>query len=252
MVTLSKLLAYLDKLLNSQSFSDYCPNGLQVAGRNRVKTLVTGVTASQALLSEAVKLQADAILVHHGYFWRGEDAKLIGIKHQRIKTLIQHDISLIAYHLPLDVHPVFGNNKQLAKLLAIEVEQVYDIERTPGLLWVGRLKQQLTGEAFAQKIKHSLKREPLHISNNNKLITRVAWCTGAAQDFIEQAASYGVDAYVTGEVSERTFHLAHELGIHFYAAGHHATERYGVRALGEHLAEQFGIHCRFVDIENPA
>jgi len=251
MVSLQELMAYLDELLEPQRFNDYCPNGLQVAGKPIVKKLVVGVSASQSLIDEAIRLKADAILVHHGYFWRGEDPRITGIKQQRIRKLLQHEISLIAYHLPLDAHPIYGNNVQLAKILDIDVEHSYDIERIPNLLWVGSLQHATPGSALAQKIGQILKREPLYLTGSDKLISKIAWCTGAAQDFIEQAASHGVDAYITGEVSERTFHFVQETGLHFYAAGHHATERYGVQALSEHLAHYFGITQQYVEIANP-
>lgn len=251
MVGLQQLIAYLDELLEPQRFNDYCPNGLQIAGKPMIKNLVVGVSASQSLIDEAIKLKADAILVHHGYFWRGEDPRIIGIKQQRIRKLLQHEISLIAYHLPLDAHPIYGNNVQLAKILDIDIEHNYEIERVPGLLWIGNLSQATSGAALAIKIASSLRREPLYLTGSDKLINRIGWCTGAAQDYIEQAVNHGVEAYITGEVSERTFHYVQEAGIHFYAAGHHATERYGVKALGEHLAHYLGIQQHYVEIENP-
>lgn len=164
---------------------------------------------------------------------------------------MQHEISLIAYHLPLDAHPIYGNNVQLAKILDIDIEHNYEIERVPGLLWIGNLSQATSGAALAIKIASSLRREPLYLTGSDKLINRIGWCTGAAQDYIEQAVNHGVEAYITGEVSERTFHYVQEAGIHFYAAGHHATERYGVKALGEHLAHYLGIQQHYVEIENP-
>lgn len=251
MVTLQELVAYVDEVLKPERFTDYCPNGLQIAGKTQIKTLITGVTASQRLIDAAVLLNADAILVHHGYFWQGENPRLTGIKQQRIRTLLQHNISLIAYHLPLDVHPIYGNNAQLAKVLTIDSEHSYEINGTPGLLWVGSLAQAASGSTLADTIGACLQRQPLYIAGSDKPITKLAWCTGAAQDFIEHAAAHGVQAYITGEVSERTFHVAQELGIHFYAAGHHATERYGVQALAEHLVHYFGITHHYVELNNP-
>jgi dinuclear metal center YbgI/SA1388 family protein len=251
MVTLQELIAYLDELLEPKQFNDYCPNGLQIAGKGIVKNLVVAVSASQSVIDEAIRLNADAILVHHGYFWRGEDPRLIGIKQQRIRKLLQHDISLITYHLPLDAHPVYGNNVQLAKRLEIDIEHSYEIDKIPNILWVGSLQQATNGNELVKRIAESLQREPLHIAGSDKLINRIGWCTGAAQGFIEHAAAHGVDAYITGEVSESTFHFAQEASIHFYAAGHHATERYGVQALGEHIAHYFSINQQYVEIHNP-
>jgi len=251
MVSLAELMAYLDELLQPQGFSDYCPNGLQIEGKPIVKTLVSGVSVSQQLIDAAIQLQADAILVHHGFFWRGEDPRIVGIKQQRIAKLLERGISLIGYHLPLDAHPVYGNNVQLAKRLEIEIEHSYPVNGIANLLWIGSLDKVYTGEAFAEKIAVSLQRQPLHLAAKDKLINKVAWCTGAAQDFFEQSIGHGIDAYLTGEVSERNFHLVEESGVHFYAAGHHATERYGVQALADHLAHYFGIQQHYVEIPNP-
>lgn len=251
MVKLTELLAYLNELLEPQRFRDYCPNGLQVEGKAMVKTLVTGVTACQALIDEAIRLDADAILVHHGYFWRGENPCLVGMKQQRIRKLLQHDINLIAYHLPLDAHPIYGNNAQLAKVLEIDVEHAHEAAQTPNLLWTGSLQHATSGQAFAAKINECLDRKPLYIGGTDKPIRRIGWCTGAAQDFIENALAYRVDAYLSGEISERTVHFARENGLHLYAAGHHATERYGVQALAEHLEHYFGLQHHYVEIANP-
>ena len=247
----TELKNYLNDYLAINQFSDYAPNGLQVAGKDEIKTIVTGVTACQALLDEAVKLNADAILVHHGYFWKGEDPCVVGIKHNRLKTLLTHDINLFGYHLPLDAHPIVGNNKQLGDLLDFTLETTLSgAGEQPGLIWLGET-QAITGLELAEKIESRLARAPLYVAGSHKPIKKVAWCTGGAQDFITAAAIAGADAYITGEASERTFHLANELGTHFYAAGHHATERYGVIALGEHLAQQFDLEVINVDIDNP-
>lgn len=251
MPTLQHVVDYLNELLQPELFHDYCPNGLQVAGRHEVKKIITGVTACQDLLDAAVKQKADALLVHHGYFWKGEDPCLVGVKRQRLATLLNHDISLLAYHLPLDAHPEFGNNRQLACCLGIETEGEFAQGRNPGLACLGRLNKPMSGDDFVQHITHHLQREPLHISGRAKRIETIAWCTGAAQDFIEEAAAEGVDAYLTGEVSERTVHVARETGLHFFAAGHHATERFGVQALGDHIAQQLKVECEFVDVPNP-
>jgi len=238
----------VNQQLNSSAFSDYAPNGLQVEGRSEVKTLITGVTASQALVDEAVARNADAILVHHGYFWKSEPAVIKGMKRNRLRALLANDINLYGWHLPLDAHPTLGNNAQLAKLLGIEVKG----EIEPLVFW-GELATPLSGEALAQRIEEKLGRSPLHCGDNAAAqIRRVAWCSGGGQGFIDSAAAFGVDAYITGEVSEQTIHSAREQGIHFFAAGHHATERGGIKALGEWLAEQYQLDVTFIDIPNPA
>lgn len=238
----------VNQQLNSSAFSDYAPNGLQVEGRSEVKTLITGVTASQALVDEAVARNADAILVHHGYFWKSEPAIIKGMKRNRLRALLSNDINLYGWHLPLDAHPELGNNAQLAKLLDIEVKG----EVQPLVFW-GELATPLSGQSLAQRIEEKLGRTPLHCGDNAPAqIRRVAWCSGGGQGFIDSAAAFGVDAYITGEVSEQTIHSAREQGIHFFAAGHHATERGGIKALGEWLAEQYGLDVTFIDIPNPA
>lgn len=249
MTHIKALIEHIDEILKPELFEDYCPNGLQVAGKNEIKIIVTGVTACQALLDEAVKLKADAILVHHGYFWKGEDPRIIDLKKQRIKTLLENEMNLLAYHLPLDAYPEFGNNAQLAKRLGINVDK--SSEDKTRLLNSGMFAQGLSGAELKNLIQEKFNREPLYIEGTKTKINRVAWCTGAAQDFLEKAIAINADAYITGEVSERTFHIAKESGIHFYAAGHHATERDGIRSLGEHLAKEFAIKHHFVDIENP-
>ncbi len=250
MIELKTLQAYCHDLLEVDRFQDYCPNGLQVAGRETVQRLITGVTASQALIDAAVERRADAILVHHGWFWRGEDPCIVGMKHRRLATLLQHGISLLAYHLPLDAHPVHGNNAQLALRLGLSVEGRFGPE-TPQLGLYGGLPEAETGDEFAVRIERALDREPLHVAASDRPVQTVAWCSGAAQSYIEAAVALGVDAFLTGEASEQTVHVARECGIHFYAAGHHATERDGARALGEHLAAEFGLEVEFVDIPNP-
>jgi dinuclear metal center YbgI/SA1388 family protein len=252
MVELQELAAYIDQLLAVRDFSDYCPNGLQVEGCASVQRLIGGVTASQALLDAAVESGADAILVHHGYFWKGEDARIVGVKHRRLRTLLSRDVSLLAYHLPLDVHPLYGNNVQLATLLGLEIENCFGTTGGgPALGLVGRLKQPASGAQFAARLKARLSREPLHIPGTASSLQRIAWCTGAAQAFIEAAVAQRAEAFLTGEVSEQTVHIARETGIHFFAAGHHATERYGVQALGRHLAQHFQLDFTFIDIDNP-
>lgn len=238
----------VNQQLDTASFSDYAPNGLQVEGRGEVAKIVTGVTACQALLDEAVRLNADAVLVHHGYFWKNEAPVIKGMKRSRLKTLLTNDINLYGWHLPLDAHPQLGNNAQLAKLLGIKVQG----EVMPLVPW-GELDQALTGEQLARRIADKLGREPLHCGDNAPdQIRRVAWCSGGGQGFIDAAAAFGVDAFITGEVSEQTIHSAREQGLHFFSAGHHATERGGIKALGEWLAENHGLNVTFIDIPNPA
>ncbi|MFT6915097.1 MAG: dinuclear metal center YbgI/SA1388 family protein [Motiliproteus sp.] len=249
--SLTHIMEQLDRWLQPGQVSDYCPNGLQVEGRARVKRIVTGVTASQALLDAAVLADADAILVHHGYFWRGEDACIKGIKKRRIQTLLKHDISLIAYHLPLDIHPELGNNVQLAQRLGFEIEGGLERDsRQPIGLW-GRLSQPLPAAEFVALLGRVLGRQPQHIAGSSEMISTVGWCTGAAQGYIEHAINRGLDAFVSGEISEPTVHAAREGGVHYFAAGHHATERYGVQALGERLAKEFDIEHLYIEIDNP-
>lgn len=244
----TELEQIVNQLLNTAAFSDYAPNGLQVEGRAEVKKIITGVTACQALLDEAVRQQADAVLVHHGYFWKSEAPAIKGMKRHRLKTLLANDINLYGWHLPLDSHPVLGNNALLAQQLEIEVKG----EIAQLLPW-GELKQPLSGEQLAQCITQVLGRTPLHCGDNAPAqIRRIAWCSGGGQSFIDDAAEFGVDAFISGEVSEKTIHSARENGLHFFAAGHHATERAGIRALGEWLAENHGLDVTFVDIDNPA
>ncbi|WP_038177176.1 MULTISPECIES: Nif3-like dinuclear metal center hexameric protein [Vibrio] len=246
----------LEKILNEklspQLIKDYAPNGLQVEGKPTIKRIVTGVTASQALIDKAVELNADALLVHHGYFWKGEPEPIRGMKGQRIRTLIKNDLNLFGYHLPLDIHPQLGNNAQLARLLDIQVEG--GLEGHPqSVAMYGRLDKPITGAELSAKINRVLNRAPLHIAPDNadKLIETVGWCTGGGQDYIELAVKHGLDAFISGEISERTTYSAREQAIHYFAAGHHATERYGVKALGEWLASEHGLEVEFIDIDNP-
>lgn len=247
MVNLYDLVAFCDEFLESARFQDYAPNGLQVQGRETVKRIVSGVSASQTLIEAAVERGADAILVHHGYFWRGEDPRVVGMKARRLSALLRHGISLIAYHLPLDAHPEIGNNARLAADLGVKVTGRFG----PGELAMhGETAAPVSGADLAGRLAQCLGRPPLHVATDRPIV-RIGWCSGAAQDYLEQAAALGLDAYVSGEISERTWHAARELGIHYFAAGHHATERHGVRALGERLAAQFGLVHEFVDEANP-
>jgi dinuclear metal center YbgI/SA1388 family protein len=245
---LSELRDYIESLLDVSRFRDYCPNGVQVEGRAQARKIASGVTASQCVLDAAIDWGADAVLVHHGYFWRGEDAAITGIKKRRVARLLANDVSLLAYHLPLDAHPELGNNAQLAARLGW-VERGRFGEQN--LACHGELTEPVTLAQLASRIDHALCRKPLTLGIDNQLIRRIAWCTGAAQDYHEQAAALGVDAFLTGEVSERNVHIAAETGVAFIAAGHHATECYGVQALGQHLAERFEIEHRFFDEHSP-
>lgn len=245
------LLDYLNELLKPELFNDYCPNGLQVEGKKEINNIVAGVTACQALLDAAINKKADLVLVHHGYFWKGERAAVTSVKRQRLKKLLANDINLIAYHLPLDSHDEFGNNIQLARILDLNIDGEIDTGSGPNLMLYGDVPNALSTNDFSRFIAKRLNREPLLIAGGDHDIKTVAWCTGAAQDFIELAADQGVDAYVSGEVSERTAHMARELGVHYFACGHHATERYGVKSLAEHLQQTFDLTCEFIDIDNP-
>jgi len=251
MVQVAELTGYIADLLAVERFKDYGPNGLQVEGRKEVKRIVCGVTASRALIDAAIEARADAILVHHGYFWKGENPCLVGMKAERIRRLFNADINLLAYHLPLDAHAELGNNVQLAKRLGFTVEGRFIGDAETGIGMYGVLPEAMSGDDLVAHINSVLDRPPLHIQGNDRPIKRIAWCTGGAQGYIEQAVELGVDAYLTGEVSEHTVHTAREYGIHFFAAGHHATERYGVQALAAHLADKFGIEQQYIEIENP-
>ncbi|GAD78250.1 Nif3-like dinuclear metal center hexameric protein [Vibrio ezurae] len=247
-----KLQSLLNDKLSATQIKDYAPNGLQVEGVENIKKIVTGVTASQALIDEAIKQNADALLVHHGYFWKGEAEPIVGMKGRRIRALIKNDINLYGYHLPLDIHPELGNNVQLAQLLDIEIEGGLE-GHAQSIALYGRLKAPLTGAEFALRIAQVLDREPLHIAPDHadKVIETVGWCTGGGQDYIQLAADQNLDAFISGEIAERTTFVAREQGIHYFSAGHHATERYGIKALGEWLAQEHGFEVTFVDIHNP-
>ncbi len=247
-MNIKELIDYTGQILEIERFRDYCPNGLQVEGRQEVRSIVTGVTASMALLESAREAGADMVLVHHGYFWRNEDPRVVGIKHKRLRFLLTHEINLAAYHLPLDAHPELGNNAQLARLLGLSVEGVAGEQ---SLVWHGSLPVAESLWDFQQRLGGVLQRQPQVVGDLKRQVRRVAWCTGAAQQYLETAIALGVDVFVSGEISEQTVHLARESGVSYIAAGHHATERYGVQALGQHLAQHFGLTHQFVDIENP-
>ncbi len=242
------LRAYLDRELDIARFHDYCPNGLQVEGRERVARIVCGVTASQALIESAIERRADALLVHHGWFWKSEDGRVTGFRKQRMARLLAHDINLFAFHLPLDAHPRLGNNAQLAARLGWNITGQFAEQ---GIGFVGVPPEPTFAGELVKQLEQALGRAPLLIGDPQRKVARIAWCSGGAQDYFEDALATGADIFVSGEISEQTVHLARETGMSFISAGHHATERYGVMALGEHLAEKFGIACEFVDIDNP-
>ncbi|MBU1235741.1 MAG: Nif3-like dinuclear metal center hexameric protein [Gammaproteobacteria bacterium] len=243
-----ELRNYLDGLLETACFRDYCPNGLQVEGRAEVRRVVCGVTASQALLDEAIRRKADAVLVHHGWFWKSDDLRVTGIRRRRMATLIGGDLNLFAYHLPLDAHPDLGNNAELARRAGWRIEGRFG-EQDIG--FVGTPPAVAPAAAIAAALEKLLGRAPMVVGDANRQVTRLAWCSGGAQGIFEEAISAGADCFISGEISEQTFHLARETGVPYIAAGHHATERFGVMALGAHLAEKFGLDCQFVDIDNP-
>ncbi len=249
MANLKDIERYCNERLDSERFQDYAPNGIQVEGRSEVRKVVAGVTASLDLIDAAIEVEADAIIVHHGYFWKGESPIIAGMKRSRLQRLLSHDISLLAYHLPLDAHPEIGNNVELARRLGIAVEG--ELNGGGGLALHGLLSQPVSAGLFADHLGNVLGRKPLHLPGAGTKILRVGWCTGGAEGYCLAAAEAGMDAYISGEVSEQTFHVCREMGIHYFAAGHHATERYGVCALAQELAGRFELDWSFVDIENP-
>src|ERR1700754_2436476 len=243
-----ELELYLNSVLEASRFKDYCPNGLQVEGRRKVEKIATGVPASLAFLEAALERGADALLVHHGYFWRNEAPQITGRKYQRLKLLLANDINLFAYQLPLDDHPVYGNNAQLgAKLGLIGDTRFGDND----IGWMTTLPMPIPLAHFAAQIEHTLGRVPLVLGDPDQELRRVAWCTGGAQGYFDAAIDAGADVYLTGEISEQNTHMAAESGVAFVSAGHHATERFGVQALGSHLSEAFDLEHLFIDIHNP-
>ena len=253
-VSTRQLAEWLDSALQTHRFKDYCPNGLQVEGRDSIRHIITGVTASQALLDAAVQRNADAVLVHHGWFWKNENPVLRGAKRERIATALRHELNVFGFHLPLDAHPQWGNNAQLALKFGFKP----DLDDTGApinfgpsdLIWRGSC-EPCTLEELGERIAEALGRQPLVLGDPGKAVRTVAWCSGGAQGMMETAIDSGVDVYITGEASEQNFHMAHETGTAFIAAGHHATERYGIQALGQAVAEQFGIRVEFLDLDNP-
>ena len=239
-----ELQKYCDEYLNINSFKDFSPNGLQVEGRKKITNIISGVSANLALIKNAITKKADAIFVHHGFFWKGEKATITGAKRTKIKLLLANDINLFGYHLPLDAHPYVGNNIKLAQLLNITNPRPID----NSLVWQGNINYSLA--ELSALINKTLKRKPLIFGDYNKKIKKITWCTGGAQNYIETAIDNGADVYISGEISEQTPALAIENNIAYIAAGHHATERYGIQALCEHLHDVFKLNHQFIDIDN--
>ena len=248
---LQELVRILDAELQPSQFRDYCPNGLQIEGRGEVLRIATGVTACEALIDKAIEWNADAILVHHGYFWKNEKAQITGKKKRRLQKLLTHDINLLCYHLPLDAHTTMGNNATMAKLLRLIETGPLDPSESRPVGNVGEIAKVTSLDDFSTMIEKALGRKPLVISGGDHPVKTVAWCTGGAQSLIGHAVAAGVDAYISGEISESTVHTAREEGVHYISAGHHATERGGVQALGAWLAAEYGIKHQFFDIGNP-
>ncbi len=251
MASVSTIVDYTNALLEIAQFSDYCPNGLQVQGKEEVQLILGGVTASRDLIDAAIAARADAILVHHGYFWKGEDPCITGIKYQRIRRLIEAGISLLAYHLPLDAHAEYGNNAQFGRLMGFQTDGGFARRGNIDIASYGHLPEPQSASALNERLQAALQRKPLYIQGHDRPIRRIGWCTGAAQGYIDEAAALGLDAFISGEVSEHTYHAARESGIDYFAVGHHASERYGVMALGQHLSRHFGLEFTFKDLQNP-
>lgn len=251
MANLNEIIQWCDQTLKSHEFKDYAPNGLQIEGTSEVKKILCAVTASQTAIDAAIAYGADLLLVHHGYFWKGEPYPITGMRGKRIKSLIQHDISLVGYHLPLDSHPTIGNNAAIADLLELEhIEALDPNERNP-IGNIGYLKSAMSPEAFKQFASEKLGFDAIHLPADKTSIQKVGFCTGGAQDYIKKAADQDCDAYMSGEVSERTFYEAQELNVHYYACGHHATEKYGVQRLAKAISEQFNIEYSYFELNNP-
>lgn len=248
MTTRDQLLAYCNQLLDVSAWNDYAPNGLQVEGKPGIQRVITGVTACADLIEAAVHWQADAIIVHHGFFWKNEPAVITGMKYRRIAQLIKHDINLLAYHLPLDAQPEFGNNAALSEQIGLKNILPFGSMR---LSLAGDLPKPIEVSELGHRLERVLGRPPLIVGPQDKLIKRIGLSTGGAQDGIIEAVHLGLDAFISGEISERTTHIAREEGVTYFAAGHHATEREGIRRLGLKLAEHFDLDVRFVDVANP-
>ena len=252
MIHRQDLLQAFDTLLAPERFRDYGPNGLQVEGRESVRTLVSGVTASRALIEAAIERKADAILVHHGLFWRGQDGRVTGWMKQRLALLLAHDINLYAYHLPLDAHPELGNNAQFGQRLGLRADARFG-EQDLGFLGVRSDGGDFSGsDALAEHARRVLGRPVTCVAGVTGPIRRIGWCTGGAQSYFEAAIAAGAQAFLTGEISEPQAHYARECGVSYLACGHHATERYGAPAVAAHVAQQLGLAHAFVDVHNPA
>lgn len=251
MAKLNDIIQWCDQTLKTAEFRDYAPNGLQIEGRQEVNKILCAVTASQQAIEAAIAEQADLLLVHHGYFWKGEPYPITGMRGKRIKTLIQHDVSLLSYHLPLDAHPSLGNNAAIADLLSLQQMRALDPAERHPIGNIAELPQAVTPVEFQHYLAERLQTQVMHLPAQTDSIRTVGYCTGAAQDFIGKAAEQGCDAYLSGEVSERTYYEAQEMGVHYYACGHHATERYGVQRLGQAIAEQFAIEYHYYELNNP-
>ena len=251
MITQKDLALYLDAFLDCANYADYAPNGIQIEGKNKIERICTAVTAASASIDQAIAHQADALLVHHGYFWHGENPVIVGTKKMRISKLLAANITLFAYHLPLDCHLLLGNNAAMAKFFQFSWLKQHRIEKISNLLWQGLLIESMTAAAMGDYLENKLGRAPIYIAGSSKAIKNIAWCTGAAQDLIEQAHVLEADTYLSGEIAERTYYQALELGMHYFACGHHATERYGIKKLGEHLATKFSLKHFFIDSLNP-
>jgi len=251
MARLTDILQWCDQTLKTSEFRDYAPNGLQIEGSQEVNKILCAVTASQEAIDAAIAQKADLLLVHHGYFWKGEPYPITGMRGKRIKTLIQNNISLVAFHLPLDSHPILGNNAAISDLLGLEHLEALDPSERHPVVNIGYLPEALSPQAFRNYLAERLNTQVLHLPAEKLSVQKIGFCTGAAQDFITKAAVQGCDAYISGEVSERTYYEAQELDVHYYACGHHATERYGVQRLGQALAEQFALEYHYHELNNP-
>ena len=251
-ISRTELLQAFDSLLQPERFKDYGPNGLQVEGKAEISRIVSGVTASRALIDAAIAAQADAIFVHHGLFWRGQDGRVTGWMKQRLQLLLAHDINLFAYHLPLDAHPELGNNAQLGRVLGLVADARFG-ESDLGFAGPAAFAD---GQALADHVAQALGRAVTWVAPEGaaaqRPVCRVAWCTGGAQGYFEAAIAAGADVFITGEISEPQAHLAREMGVGFIAAGHHATERYGAPAVAAQVAGQLGLGHQFIEIDNPA
>ena len=244
------LCAHLDQLLEPGRFRDYGPNGLQVEGKGRIRKIVTGVTASLALIDAAIAADADALLVHHGLFWRGQDGRVTGWMRQRLARLLGHELNLLAYHLPLDAHPELGNNAQWGQRLGLLADARFGEQ---DLGFIGPAPQGMdSAQALAARVELALARPATLVPGDGRPLRRVAWCSGGAQGYFEPAIAAGADIFLTGEISEPQAHYARETGVAFLACGHHASERYGVQALGDTLARHFGVAHTFIEVPNPA